>query len=80
MVHLIKDKDGKSIGWELRPINEEEAQIAGTIRDLQFWGIGDTAVVYDGLRFKKDSTDQKAIDIKSVGWIQKKHSVGYENE
>ena len=73
MIHLIKDKDNTPIGWEMRPTNDEEQLIAGTIRDLQFFGMDDTYPEYNGLKLIDDSKGKALGNLKSISWLQKKH-------
>jgi hypothetical protein len=73
MIHLIKDEQGNSIGWELKPTTDEEQKIAGTIRDLQFFGFNDTAIEYDGLKLIDESKGKTLGNIKSISWVQKRH-------
>lgn len=72
MVHLIKNDKGRAIGWEMCPTNDEEQRIAGTIRDLQFFGIGDTAIEYNGLELIDPQIGKELGNIKRISWIQKK--------
>lgn len=65
MIHLIKNKKGHSIGWELRPTTEEEHRIAATIRNLQFTGFNGSAIQYAGRKMLNENT------IEKIGWIQK---------
>jgi hypothetical protein len=73
MVHLIKDEKGYSIGWEFRPITEEEQKTAGIIRDLQFFGFDDTAIAYNGITLIDQEKGKQLGNIKSVSWLQKQH-------
>lgn len=73
MIHLIKDLNGKSIGWELKPTTKEEQEIVAIIRDLQFFGYDDTKIVYDGLTLLDESKGKELYNIESLTWIQKKH-------
>lgn len=68
MIHLIKNKEGKPIGWELRPITEEEIRIASTIRNLQFFGYQGSKITYVGRKMKDEDT------IEKIGWIQKDYA------
>ena len=70
---IIKNEQGESIGWKLSPITEEEQLIVGTIRDLQFFGLGDTAVKYNGLELIDPEQGKELGNIKCISWIQKKH-------
>lgn len=73
MVHLLKDEEGKVIGWEMVPTNEEEKEIAATIRDLQFFGIEDTAIQYAGLKLINPEEGKSYENFKSISWVMKKH-------
>ena len=73
MIHLIKDSKGKTIGWKLNPITKEEQELAGAIRDLQFFGCDDTKIVYDGLKLLDESKGKQLYNIESLTWIQRKH-------
>ena len=73
MIEIIK-KDGKPVGWKLCPKTEEEQLLAGTIRDLQFFGFDDTKIVYDGLELINPDLGKTLGNIKSISWIQEKHS------
>jgi hypothetical protein len=74
MVHIKKDSMGYPIGWELLPTTDEERAIAATIRDLQFLGFNDTAIVYNGMSKIDPEGPKIESNLKSVSWIQKKHS------
>ena len=73
MVHLVK-KDGKVIGWEMKPTTPEEQKIAANVRDLQFFGIDDTSMVYNGLKLIDPEIGKQQNNIESISWVQKKHS------
>ncbi|MGV8961849.1 MAG: hypothetical protein ACOH2V_00440 [Candidatus Saccharimonadaceae bacterium] len=66
-------KDGEPIGWEICPITEEEQTIAGTMRDLQFFGIRNTDIKYDGLKLINPEKGKKHGNIKSLRWVQERH-------
>jgi hypothetical protein len=72
MVHILKDENGNSIGWQLRPTTDEEQVIAGTIRDLAFFGFDETAIRYDGLELIDDAAGKELGNIKSLTWKQRK--------
>lgn len=59
--------DGRPVGWTIKGETAEEKKIVNTIRDLQFWGLDDTKIVYDG---RTEDTDN---DAGKLHWIQKKH-------
>lgn len=71
MVHLVKNKEGIVVGWELRPTTPEEQELAGRIRNLEFFGFEDTAVDYCGLELIDDNKGKEIGNIKSLKWIQK---------
>jgi hypothetical protein len=73
MITLIKNEKGESIGWKLSPVTEEEQLLVGTIRDLQFFGLGETAIKYDGLELIDQEKGKELGNIKAVSWIQKKY-------
>ena len=54
-------------------MTEEEQLIAGSIRDLQFFGFGDTAIKYDGLKLIDEDKGKVMGNIKSLTFLQKKH-------
>lgn len=41
-------KEGKPIGWTIEGETPEEINIVNTIRNLQFYGIEETAIRYSG--------------------------------
>ena len=68
-VEITKDKKGYAIGWTLKGENKEEIGKLATIRNLQFFGMGETAVQYDG----REGGDDKAGDPGMLKWKQKEH-------
>ncbi len=73
MVHLIKDEQGNTIGWEFKPITEEEQLIAAKVRDLQFWGYNETEIEYNGLKLIDPKKGKTLGNIESLSWLQRKH-------
>lgn len=73
MVSLIKDENGKAIGWKMNPTTEEEQIIAGTIRDLQFFGFDDTYPEYNGLELINPEKGKTHGNLKQISWLQKKY-------
>lgn len=59
--------DGKIVGWTIKGETNEEKQIVNAIRDLSFWGMDDTRIVYNG---RSESTDD---DAGKLHWVQEKH-------
>jgi len=64
-VELILDENEKAIGWSIDAATEDEKRIVNTIRDLQFWGLDDTAIRYDG----REGGDEKYAG--KLKWCQK---------
>ena len=65
----IKYKDGSPIGWSIKGETEEEKNKINTIRNLQFFGMDDTKIVYDG----RTESDDKNNDVGRLHYIQKGH-------
>ena len=72
MVHIIY-KDGEPIGWEMKPVTEEEQKIAAGVRNLQFFGFDETAIEYNGLKLIDGVKGKTMGNIKSLSWIQEQH-------
>jgi hypothetical protein len=68
-VELIKDENGYAIGWTMEGETPQEIKKLGTIRDMQFFGFDDTAIVYAG-RSKGSDKDRNA---GVLSWKQRKH-------
>lgn len=66
---IKKDEQGKSIGWEITAETPEEILTVNTIRNLQFFGYGDTAIRYNG----RTGGSKDNSDAGTLHWIQKKH-------
>lgn len=73
MVNIIKNEQGKAIGWEITPTTPEEQEIACTIRDLQFFGFGDTYPEYNGLELIDPEKGKQFGNLKRISWLQKKY-------
>ena len=73
MVKLVLNSDNKVIGWEMRPTTPEEQEIAGTIRDMQFFGFDDTYPGYNGLELIDPERGKVSDNIKRLSWIMKKY-------
>lgn len=65
-VELI-EIDGRPVGWTIKGETAEEKEIVNTMRDLQFWGLDETKIVYDG---RTEYTDD---DAGKLHWIQTQH-------
>lgn len=48
-VQVIR-KDGKAYGWTILAENEAEMRTLGTIRNMQFFGMNETAIGYAGVK------------------------------
>jgi hypothetical protein len=73
MVNLIRNEENKIIGWEMAPVTEEEQYIAGVIRDMEFFGMGDNHPEYNGLKLIDSEKGKVMGNIKSISWILKKY-------
>lgn len=73
MVKLILNSDNKAIGWEMCPTTPEEQEIAGTIRDLQFFGFDETYPSYNGLELIYPEKGKESGNIKRISWLQRKY-------
>lgn len=65
-VEIVYDKDNRACGWEMTGENPEEIKKLGIIRDLQFFGVGDTAIEYNGRRGKNSDPGNPGI----LSWTQ----------
>jgi hypothetical protein len=54
IVDLVYNENGKPIGWTMKGISSEDIKSLGIIRDLQFFGMDETAIKYAG---RKDGDD-----------------------
>lgn len=66
-VELIKDENGYAIGWTMEGETPQEIKKLGTIREMQFFGFDDTAIVYSG---RTKGSDKNA---GVLSWKQRKH-------
>ena len=73
MVHLVYNADNKVIGWEMRPTTPEEQEIAGAIRDMQFFGLDDTYPSYNGLELIDPNKGKISSNLKRLSWIMEKY-------
>ncbi len=68
-VKLIKNEQGKSIGWDMTAETEEEKLVVNTIRNLQFFGYDDTAIEYSGRVGGVEGTDAGTLSWKQSQYI-----------
>ena len=73
MVRIIKNSEGKPIGWEMCPQTEEEHETVAIIRDLQFFGLDETYPSYDGLELIDPDKGKCTGNIKRISWLMRKY-------
>ena len=73
MVHIIKNSEGKPIGWEMCPQTEEEHETVAIIRDLQFFGLEETYPSYNGLELIDPDKGKCTGNIKRISWLMRKY-------
>ena len=73
MVHIIKNSEGKPIGWEMCPETDEEHEIVATIRELQFFGMDETYPSYNGLELIDPNKGKCTGNIKKISWLMRKY-------
>ena len=73
MVRIIKNSEGKPIGWEMCPQTEEEHETVATIRDLQFFGLDETYPSYNGLELIDPDKGKCTGNIKKISWLMRKY-------
>jgi hypothetical protein len=66
-VNLIRSKSGEIVGWEMKADIPEELSKLRVIRNLQFFGFDDTAIVYNG---RKDGDDKEG-NPGTLSWKQR---------
>lgn len=73
MVHIIKNSEGKPIGWEMCPQTKEEHETVAIIRDLQFFGLEETYPSYNGLELIDPDKGKCIGNIKKISWLMRKY-------
>ena len=73
MVHIIKNSEGKPIGWEMCPQTEEEHETVAIIRELQFFGLEETYPSYSGLELIDPDKGKCTGNIKRISWLMRKY-------
>ena len=73
MVHIIKNSEGRPIGWEMCPQTEEEHETVAIIRDLQFFGLDETYPSYNGLELIDPDKGKCTGNIKKISWLMRKY-------
>jgi hypothetical protein len=69
-VEIVRNDKNQPIGWEMSGETPEEIKKLRIIRDLQFWGSEETAIVYDGRRQSDDANHNPGI----LTWKQVKET------
>jgi hypothetical protein len=69
IVELLRNEDNKVIGWQMTGESPEEINKLKYIRDLSFWGSGDTAIDYNGRRESDDANNNPGI----LSWKQRQY-------
>jgi hypothetical protein len=69
-VTIINDPNGKPIGWTMKGENVKEIAKLATIRNLQFFGFNETAIVYNGRKGGNDILG----DPGTLSWVQRIYS------
>jgi predicted N-acetyltransferase YhbS len=54
-IELIKDERGRNVGYKIIAETSADTPDIEQVRDLHFWGFGDTKIVYDGRKSEDDS-------------------------
>lgn len=68
-VEIKYDEFNNPIGYEMSGENQEEVLKLNTIRNMQFFGFGDTALVYNGRTHGSNDNSNAG----TLHYIQKKH-------
>lgn len=66
-VELVRNDIGHAVGWEMSGETPEDLKTLRMIRDLQFWGMDDYVIEYDGRREADDAVGNPGI----LKWIQR---------
>lgn len=68
LVELVKNDSNQVVGWTLQGENPEEINKLAHIRNLTYFGLDDTEIIYDGRKSSDDNKGNPGI----LKWIQKK--------
>ena len=69
LVELVRNEQGKVIGWTMKGESPEEIDKLGYIRDLTFWGFDSTSIVYAGRSGGDDATNNPG----TLKWQQRRY-------
>jgi len=72
-IEIIKDVQGKPIGWDIVPETKEDDVTIATMRDLTFFGFDDTAIKYKGVALREQDKGKTLGNIKALHFLQKIH-------
>lgn len=67
IINIKYNEDKQPIGWDITGETEEEKRIVNTIRNLQFFGLDDTVINYNG----RTGGDERHAG--TLHWTQKKY-------
>ena len=70
-IELIKE-NGVTVGWDLVPENTDDNLKLGTIRNMQFFGMDDTEVKYDGM--ESENNYVTLIKYRTQGFVNQKEA------
>ena len=73
MVHIIKNSEGRPIGWEMCPQTKEEHETVAIIRELQFFGLEETYPSYNGVELIDPDKGKCTGNIKRISWLMRKY-------
>jgi len=62
---ILLQHESKTVGWKLKAENKEDKLRLGSIRNIQFFGLDDTAIRYSGMKGEGDY-------VAELSWAQKK--------
>jgi len=69
-VEILRDENNRAIGWTITGETPEEKLTVNTIRNLQFWGSGDTSIEYAG----REGGSKDNSDAGTLKWKQSIHN------
>lgn len=77
-VNIIYNEDGKEpIGWEMRPQTQKDHEIIATIRDLQFFGLDNDVIKYNGIQLLDPKKGKVAGNIMNISWVKRKKNINF---
>lgn len=68
-IELVKNDAGNTVGWQIIAETKQDKLRLGSMRNMLFFGFGDSVVEYDGWR--ADPKDKKYV--QSLHFATKKH-------